>query len=113
MTSPSAIEISDDRLRATIAPGQPAVRKGVKCVLDRDDFRDVIGVEILGIRGQLGRDASVRPGVAGPNVRWSYDEEMDAFYLHLRPGTASHQEPVEGLASLNADGELVALEIPI
>lgn len=48
------------------------------CVVDQTDFGDVIGVEILGYRRQLSGGAIEAPRAPG-SVRWSYEDEMDAF----------------------------------
>jgi uncharacterized protein YuzE len=81
-------------------------------VIDLTDFGDVVGVEVLDLRQQL-RGGIVSPPVHEGLPRWSYDDEIDAFYIRLLDSTAPRQQPITGTAVLDDSGRLTALEIPI
>lgn len=84
----------------------------VICVIDQTDFGDVLGIEVLDFRRQISggflegaRSASV--------VRWSYDEEADAFYAHVIDGRSQIQTSIIGTVGLNAAHRVVLLEAPV
>lgn len=79
-------------------------------ILDSDQLGDVKGLEILGFRNQLG-DISVPAPPLIEGVRPSYDAEMDAFYVKLGEGTATHQEKVEGQAGITEDNVVVSFMV--
>jgi hypothetical protein len=91
-----------------------AVARSVKvaCVIDQTDFGDVIGVEILGFRRQLSGGVVEFPR-ASSGVRWSYDDEADAFYVQLMQGRSHFQTSVAGKAGLDAAQRVVLLEVPV
>jgi hypothetical protein len=43
--------------------------------------------------------------------RWSYDEEIDAFYVRIADGPAQRQRSARGTAQVDRDGRLVSIEI--
>lgn len=94
-------------LRPAAAASRIAAFEGVA---DLTDFDVVVGVEILDFRRQL--DATAPASVAVGLPRWSYDGEMDAFYLHVADGTASAQRSVVGSAELDEAGHVLTLTIP-
>ena len=81
-------------------------------VWDFNGLGEIVGVEVLDFRRQIG----VKPPSHDPEMelpRWSYDEEMDAFYARLRNDNAPRQETRNGLALLDSDGAVVALEAEV
>ncbi len=46
----------------------------------------------------------------GGEVRWSYDPEMDAFYIHAAEGSGQVQRKAIAVAFLDSDGQLTAIE---
>jgi len=84
----------------------------VACTVDLTDFGDVIGVEVLDWRGQLSGGVIDAPSACG-QVRWSYDEEVDAIYIHLMEGRGQIQRSAVGSAKLASNRRVVRLEIPI
>jgi hypothetical protein len=84
----------------------------VACVIDQTDFGDVIGVEILSFRHQLSGGMVEAPH-ASSRARWSYDDEIDAFYVHLMKGRSQFQTPVAGKVGLDAAQRVVLLEVPV
>jgi uncharacterized protein YuzE len=95
-------------LRIVISAGIGQRSERFDCILDRDDFNDLIGVEILSFNEQL--RATVPSAPACRQLRWSYDSEMDAFYLHVREGRATHQDKAVAIASIDKDDVLVSME---
>jgi hypothetical protein len=81
-------------------------------VLDQTAFGEVVGVEILDLRSQLG-DGEVPPGPTGGLPRWSYDDEIDAFYVRVAEDTAPIQKAVVGTAVLDGAGQLASLEVRV
>ena|SRR5437867_2329006 len=88
-------------------------RRPFRCILDRDPFGDITGVEILDIRRQLD-GAVVTSSTVTRDFRWSYDPDVDAFYVHIQRGSSltPTQESCDGVALVSADNRLVSLEIP-
>lgn len=84
----------------------------VACVIDQTDFGDVIGVEILDFRRQL-RGGMIEAHPSADRVKWSYDQEMDAFYVHLTDGRSQVQTAVTGGVRLDSAQRVVLLEVPL
>lgn len=105
---PRVDEGGDGRLRITVSNGTALRTEQFDCIIDRDDFNRAIGVEVLGFNEQLKADVPSSPELGQP--RWSYDSEVDAFYLHVREGRVTHQEKTVGFASFGKDQLLVSVE---
>jgi uncharacterized protein YuzE len=84
----------------------------VACVIDRTDFGDVVGIEILDFLRQIPGALLEGPRSAGV-VRWSYDAEIDAFYLHLMDGRGQTQTSIVGTVGLDDAQRVVLLEAPV
>lgn len=85
----------------------------IECVLDMDDFGEVAGIEVLGWRQQLPPRAFLdAPRRCGP-VRWAYDDEVDALYIHLSKARAQNQRSARAKVALDRDRRVVCLEIPV
>lgn len=84
----------------------------IACVVDLTDFDDVIGVEILKWGGQLSGGRIDVPSPSG-QFRWSYDNEMDALYIHVKLGRGQIQKRSAGTVSLDSDQRVLNLEIPL
>jgi len=80
-------------------------------VVDVTDLGDLVGLEILDFRSQLG-SAEPSPSAGDGLPRWTYDEEMDAFYVRVADGTADTQRTVVGTAALDGDGRVTQIRIP-
>jgi len=105
------VEIRGNVLRAALHEGSRFRTAEFECVLDRDDVGDVVGIEILSFRGQLG--VAPPPAAKGSNIKWSYDDEMDAFYMRIRQGPAPRQQTAMGRASFDKGGGLTELEVDL
>lgn len=103
------VESEDGALLIVVSGNQVHRTEAFDCVLDRDDFGDFIGVEILSFFMQLHARMPLSP--ESGLQRWSYDGEMDAFYLHLREGRAAKQENAAGLASIDRGGVVASLRV--
>lgn len=112
MTAPRANVRFDDDVVVVEFSSVPATRSvQFEGVVDRTDLGEVVGLEILDFRRQFS-DVSP-PSYSGTDLpRWSYDDEVDAFYLRLTDATATLQRPIVGTAALDGAGCVVALEIP-
>lgn len=84
----------------------------VACVIDQTDFGDVIGIEVLDFRRQLSGGQLQAPRSAG-GVRWSYDDEIDALYVHVIHGRSQIQTDVVGTVGLDPAERVVFLEAPV
>lgn len=65
----------------------------VEAVSDVDEFGDLAGVEILGLRADAGV-MFVPTASVDVLPRWSYDEEVDAFYLTVSDTPSYRQDVV-------------------
>lgn len=84
----------------------------VTCVIDQTDFSDVLGIEILDFRRQIsgGLPEGAR---SASGVRWSYDAEDDAFYVHVMDGRSQIQTSIIGTVGLDVADSVVLLETPV
>lgn len=104
--------LEDGLLTVILIAGEVARRIDFDGVLDQTALGEAVGVEILDLRSQLG-DGEVPPAPASGLPRWSYDSEIDAFYVRLADDTAPIQKPFTGAASLDHGGRLVSIEVPV
>jgi len=84
----------------------------VKCVVDLAATGDLVGVEILDFRRQLS-GAAPPPHREVLGMRWSYDSEVDAFYVRVGSDNGVEQVVTEGRAIVDAHTTVVALEVPV
>ncbi|WP_263377687.1 DUF2283 domain-containing protein [Granulicella paludicola] len=105
--------IGDGTLSIRFSDGSPSQSFEVGfSTIDLTAFGEVIGVEVLDWRRQLSGGVLYGPAACG-QVRWSYDEEVDAFYIHLREGRGQIQMSVVCRVGLDPDRRVVLLEVPI
>lgn len=105
-------EIEQDVLRVQLLDAGGVRSLDIDCVVDLTDFDEVVGVEILDLRKQLA-GGTVGPSIEGGGIRWSYDAEMDALYLHVTDGRGQAQWRLTARGQLDAGGRLVQLDVPI
>lgn len=81
------------------------------CVVDADDLNNVLGIEILAFRDQIG--SSPPPALEGETFpRWSYDADSDSLYIRLdKEIRAQKQHKCKGLAFLDKEGVAARVEI--
>lgn len=96
------------RVRFEFAPASDA--SSVPCILDVDDFGELVGIEILDWQKNAGGPVglSEKAGAA----HWTYDDEIDALYVRLRPGSAGIQRKGIAKAHRDAEGRVIELEVP-
>jgi hypothetical protein len=97
-------------LRVQLLDSEPVHSLDVDCVLDLTDFEDVVGVEVLDVTKQL-TGGTVEPPSQDSSVRWSYDAEMDALYLHIAEGRGQMQRRSTARGQLDRNGRLVQLDV--
>jgi uncharacterized protein YuzE len=97
-------------LTVTLLAGSAATEMPFEGVIDQTDFGDVVGIEILDLRHQLS-GATVPPTPLDGFLRWSYDGEIDAFYIRISDGAAQRQNVTTGTARVDAQGQLTTLEL--
>lgn len=73
----------------------------IECVLDLTYLGDVVGIEVLDLRKQLG-GGSVSSFRAEGKVRWSYDDKIDALYIYIGHGSGQVQRSATATAHSNA-----------
>lgn len=108
---PSAV-VSDGVLTLKLATASGVREVDFDCVIDQTDLGHVVGIEILDLRQQIaGGQAPAPPSDGYP--RWSYDAEIDAFYVRVADGRAQVQKAGSGIAYLDGKGQLSVLEVGI
>ena len=107
-----AVVIGDETVSIRFSDELPSQTVEVVCTVDLTDFGEVIGVEALDWHRQLSGGVLDAPSACG-QVRWAYDEEVDAFYIHLMEGRSQIQKSVVGKVSLDSNRRVVLLEVPI
>src|SRR5438270_5657861 len=105
-------EIVDNTLHARLDAGEVASQLSFECILDLSGLGDVVGVEVLDFSRQL-EGATPPAAPSGDPFRWSYDTEIDAFYLHVAPANAPIQKKSSGLALLTDQRHLVGVQIKL
>lgn len=103
-------DTEDGFLVVRLTAGEPAHRATFEGVVDSTGLGEVVGIEILDFRAQLG-GASVPESRGGVLPRWSYDDEVDGFYVRISGDNATVQRKTIGEASLNDAMELISLAI--
>ncbi|REJ88035.1 MAG: hypothetical protein DWQ35_20410 [Planctomycetota bacterium] len=112
------IHYSDDTIAVVFQQDCRKSRKlQVECVLDFNGMGDVIGIEILNLKLQAGRDCLRSMDAAvnslADDLEFSYDDSTDSFYLRLSPDRSLDQAAVLGTLELNVAGEIVALSASV
>lgn len=86
-------------------------RLNIEFILDLNQFGDVTGIEIIDLKSEAGKFClnSIKKTISttGDNIKYSYDEDCDSFYLQLSNELSADQKAVEGLLVLNDDGEII------
>jgi hypothetical protein len=99
-------------LRMQLLDSSPARSLDIDCVVDLTDFDEVVGIEVLDLTTQL-EGGTVDPPRQDSTIRWSYDGEMDALYLHVADGRGQVQRRSTARAQLDSSGRLVQLDVPL
>lgn len=106
--------VADGLLRVQLADSAGDRRVSFGCVVDVTTLGAVVGVEILDVTQQLGIDARAVGSIrVTDDFHWSYDPEVDAFYLRLRNEVAPVQKSSTGIAILDHQNRIVALEVSL
>jgi uncharacterized protein YuzE len=87
--------------------------RAVRVVADLDWQGNVIGIEMLFARAELGDEAVHTDARTESPQRFSYDAESDALYLKVAEGASANQRSCGGVALLDSRGRLVALDAEI
>lgn len=104
------LRVENDMLIIDLVPAAAARRIGFEGVVDRTEFGDVVGIEILDFRQQL-NGGTAPPSLGVDLPRWSYDDEIDAFYMRLTDATAAIQRSTIGKVTLDDANQMISLEI--
>jgi hypothetical protein len=107
-----SVVTADGTVKICFSDSEASESLEVACVVDLTDFGDVLGIEVLAWQRQLSGGKIVAPSVS-ENVRWSYDEEIDALSIHLREGYSQVQRPATCVVNLDSSKRVVCLEFPI
>lgn len=107
-----SVLISDGVLNLRLGPEAGVREVDFDCVIDQTDLGDVVGIEVLDLRQQLGGgQVPIPPSDELP--RWSYDAEIDAFYARVGEGRSQVQKAGSGVAHLNGEGLLTVLDVGV
>jgi hypothetical protein len=107
---PSAT-VDGDRLRVVLLDSEPVRSIGLDCVVDLTDMGEIVGIEVLDVQRQLG--GGVMPPAVLGELRWSFDDEMDAFYLQVAQGRGQIQKSAKAIARLDSTQHVVQFDIPV
>jgi hypothetical protein len=106
------VVLTGNELEVQLRDGIPERSMAVDCIVDMTYLGAIIGVEILDLRRQL-NGGKVKPSTVKGNPRWSYDEEIDAFYLHVTTGPGQVQRKAKATVLLDSAGRVVRILVPI
>lgn len=98
-------------LTVQFAPSNGPNESSLQCILDMNDFGDILGIEVLDWQKQAGGPIGQSPA-QGP-ARWTYDDEVDALYVRLEHGSARIQTKTAASARRDERGLVVALEVQV
>jgi len=108
------ISKKDRSLVVEFVPGEKQrSERSLKMVLDFGEFGEIVGIEVINLVLQAGKNClgiinqSVRTD--GGELKCSYDEEADSFYLRLKAGRSIDQKAVQGSMVLDNNGHILAL----
>jgi uncharacterized protein YuzE len=101
--------VHDGVIKVFLGAGSPDRTTSFDAVIDRTDLGDVVGIEVLDLRRQVG--GSVRSVPSSGFPRWSYDDEIDALYIHLLDARAQVQVTASGMAALDGSDQIITLEV--
>lgn len=101
-------------LKVEFAPeSHEAGHQQLRMVLDFGAFGDVLGIEILNLLLETGKQALEIIGqvvpTEGEGLKYGYDDESDSFYLRLQQGNSLNQKSVDGLATSDEGGRITSL----
>jgi uncharacterized protein YuzE len=84
-----------------------------ECVVDRDDYGEVMGIEVLdvGLAAGFPGNLQVPECSLEPVAKVAYDAEADALYVRLRDGRSVRQDVATLAMSISCEGELLGLEL--
>ena len=106
------VEIIDGMMSIDFVASDATRSHTVTCVLDYTDFGDPVGIEVLDWSHQLSGGYIDAPSVSG-QVRWSYDDEIDALYIHTSNARGQNQQRTTATVRLDASQRVVALLIAL
>lgn len=106
----------DDSLDVVFSSSDvPLSKVRVRCVLDVDQFGEVIGIEILNLKDQVGNrclgaiEETLRKPVG--DLHYSYNDDVDAFYLRVSEGRSVDQKAVDAVLVISDKGQVVSMQI--
>jgi uncharacterized protein YuzE len=102
----------DDNFGVHLSDAPVADTLKVRCVLDLTSFDEIVGIEILDLRRQL-NGGTVAASPSGGPIRWAYDDEIDALYVHVRDGRGQVQRSVAATARLDSAHRVVRLDVSL
>lgn len=107
-----SVDFGDRILRVRFIDSPSSSSHEIECVADLTDFEEVVGVEILDFSKQLA-GGRVDPVRQIGEIQWSYDGEVDAFYVRVRAGRGQVQRKVVAQALVDSLGRLTELSVPL
>jgi hypothetical protein len=108
-----AVRIEDGNLQATLSERDAVRTSPFECIVDRTGSGDLVGVEILSLHAQVGAIPPVTERTNDRAPRWSYDPEVDAFYLRVAVDTAPKQQKASGRAGIDESDMIVSIAVQL
>jgi uncharacterized protein YuzE len=94
---------------------EESTQQPLRMVLDFGQWGEVMGIEILNLAFELGKNClrAISDSVPtdGESTRYAYDDESDSFSLTLRVGRSSDQKAVDGCVFLDKTGAIIAMSM--
>lgn len=112
------IERAGEHIEIIIFPFDKNIKNfNIDLILDLNQFGDVVGIEIINLKLEAGtlclNQIQKTISTMGENIRYSYDDENDCFYLQLSNEPSFYQKAIEGLLVLNNDEEIIGFKIDL
>jgi uncharacterized protein YuzE len=106
------VEVVDGIISVRFMESATTQSVDVTCVADYTDFGDVVGIEILDWRHQVSGGQIDAPHASG-QLWWSYDDEIDALYIHTIGGRGQNQQRTTATVKLDANQRVVTVEMAL
>lgn len=89
-----------------------ATASEIRCMLDSTRIGLVIGVEFLDWRRQTGGGSIAAPSPQA-QVRCSYDDEIDALYIHINEERSQIQTWLMASVEMTADRQVIKIQMEL
>ncbi|WP_085907081.1 hypothetical protein [Kiloniella majae] len=104
-----SVKLDSFELSIDISENESVVKEA-EFILDYNEFNELTGFEILDLKLNFGKKCLKKiehvMRLSKDDIKYSYDEEVDAFYMHVTNENSLNQKCVIGYVNLNEKGEI-------